>query len=235
MDGWCTNEELFQAVFRRDIDETARILKEGSNVNARSINGHSVIHCAVRNNDLRMVRLLTTHGVDVNIVIELFLKSPLHTTARYGGDAVAKLLLEHGADPNDESEWETPFTVAVCCNNISVALMLIRGGSTVTVQSLRQRRCAEISIMLVRAKLHILAMNFIQFNDGFKRVFLQGCSRTTTSLGPFYNNTDVLRNIASFLDVSSTVVVNRVKHAVELIESVAWENHNEQGFHLPYA
>ena len=121
-----------------------------------------------------MVRLLTTHGVDVNLVIELFLKLPLHTSARYGCDAVAKVLLEHGADPNAESDWGTPLTVAVCCNNISVALMLIRGGSTVTTQSLCQRRCAEHSMMLVRAKLHILAKDFIQVNDGFKRVFLQG-------------------------------------------------------------
>ena len=42
--GWCINEELFQAVFRGDGDEAAGILKEGSDVNARSVNGHSVIH-----------------------------------------------------------------------------------------------------------------------------------------------------------------------------------------------
>ena len=50
----------------------------------------------------------------------------------------------------------------------------------------------------------------------------------------FYNNTDVLRIISSFLDVSSTVVVNRVRHTVDLIESVEWEDHAEQGFHLAY-
>ena len=57
------NEELFQAVSRKDICQAASILKGGSHVNARSVNGHSVIYCAVMNNDLRMVRLLTTHGV----------------------------------------------------------------------------------------------------------------------------------------------------------------------------
>ena len=82
MDGWHINEELFQAVSKRDVDEAARILEEGSHVNARSINGHSVIHCAVVNNDLRMVRLLTTHRVDVNLVLQ-HLKTPLHITARY--------------------------------------------------------------------------------------------------------------------------------------------------------
>ena len=35
--------------------------------------------------------------------------------------------------------------------------------------------------------------------------------------------------IGSFLDVSSTAVVNRVRHAVDLIETVEWEDHNEQG------
>ena len=150
------------------------------------------------------------------------LKTPLHITARYSCDAVAKLFFEHGANPNAESEWGTPLTVAVTYNNISVALMLIRGGSSVTTQSLCPRRLAEHSIMLLRAKLHILAKEFIQLNDGFKRVFLQGCSRTTTFLGPFYSNTDVLRIISSFLDISSTAVVNRVRHTVDLIESVEW-------------
>ena len=216
MDGWHINEELFQAVFRGDVDEAARILNKGSNVNARSISGHSVIHSAVMNNQVRIVQLLATHGVDINLVLE-HLKTPLHITARYSCDAVAKLLLEHGANPNAESEWGTPLTVAVSCNNISVALMLIRGGSTVTTQSLCKRRCAEHSPMLLRAKLHILAKDFIQLNDGFKRVFLQGCSRTKTSLGSFYGNINVLRMIGSFLDVSSTAVVNRVKQSVYLI------------------
>ena len=53
MDGWHINEELFQAVLRGDVDEAARILKKGSNVNARSISGHSVIHSAVMNNQVR--------------------------------------------------------------------------------------------------------------------------------------------------------------------------------------
>ena len=41
--------------------------------------------------------------------------------------------------------------------------------------------------------------------------------------------------IGSFLDVSSAAVVKRVKQAVYLIESVEWEDHDEQGFHLRYA
>ena len=233
MDGWHINEELFQAVSKRDVDEAARILEEGSHVNARSINGHSVIHCAVMNHDLRMVQLLTTQGVDVNLVLE-HLKTPLHLAAKYSCEAVTKLLLEHGADPDAGSEWGTPLTVAVTENNISVALMLVRGGSTVTTQSLCQRRRAEHSIMLLRAKLHILAQQFLQLNDGFKRVFLQGCSRTTTFLGSLYGYTDVLRIISSCLGISSAQVVDRVRHLVDLIESVDWENHDEQGFHLPY-
>ena len=156
MDQWHVNEELFQAVFRKDVSEAARILREGSRVNARSIRGYSVIHCAVMNNDLRMVQLLTTHGVDVNLVCN-HLKTPLHIAAKYSCEAVTKLLLEHGADPDAGSEWGTPLTVAVTENNSSVALMLIRGGSTVTTQSLCQRRRAEHSIMLLREKLHILA------------------------------------------------------------------------------
>ena len=233
MNQWHVNEELFQAVFRKDVSAAARILREGSRVNARSIRGYSVIHCAVMNNDLRMVQLLTTHGVDVNLVCN-HLKSPLHIAAKYSCEAVTKLLLEHGADPDAESEWGTPLTVAVTENNISVVLMLIRGGSTVTTQSLCQRRRAEHSIMLLRAKLHVLAKDFLQLNDGFKLTFLQGCSRTTTFLGSLYGYTDVLRVMSSFVGVSSTQVVSRVRHLVDFIESVNWENHDEQGFDLAY-
>lgn len=45
----------------------------------------------------------------------------------------------------------------------------------------------------------------------------------------------MLRMIGSFLDVTSTAVVDRSRQAVFLIESVEWENHDEQGFHLRYA
>ena len=110
MDGWHINEELFQAVSKRDVDEAARILQEGSHVNARSINNHSVIHCAVMNHDIRMGRLLTTHGIDVNLVLE-HLKTPLHLAAKYSCEAVTKLLLEKGADP-DASRFQNPFVGA---------------------------------------------------------------------------------------------------------------------------
>ena len=88
--------------------------------------------------------------------------------------------------------------------------------------------------MLARAKLHILAKEFIQVNTGFKWVFLQGCSRTKTFLGSFRGKIDVLRMIGSFLDISSTAVVNRVRQVVDLIQSVLCENHDEQGFHPRY-
>ena len=87
MDWWHIDEELFHAVFGGDVDKAARMLKMGSNVNARSVSGHSVIHSAVINNQVGMVRLLTTCGVDVNLVLE-HLKTPLHVTARYSCDAL---------------------------------------------------------------------------------------------------------------------------------------------------
>ena len=156
MDGWHIDKELFHAVFGGDVDKATCMLQMGSNVNARSFSGHSVIHNAVINNQVRMVQHLTNCGVDVNLMLE-HLMAPLHVTARYSCDAVAKLLLEHGADPNTASEWGSPLAVAVNCNNISVALMLIKGGATVSTQCLCQRRRADHSIMLLRAKLHILA------------------------------------------------------------------------------
>ena len=224
------DSNLSHAVFQGDVDKAARILRNGWNVQTRSVNGHSVIHSAVRNNQLSMVRLLIDFGVNVNEMLE-HLMTPMHVAARFSCGTVTKLLLENGADPNTASEWGAPLVVAAHYNNIEVAQMLLKGGATVSTQCLCNHRHANHSIMLLRAKLHIWAKEFIQLNIGFKHIFLRRCSRTDTSLGSLYGNIDVLTMIGRCLNVASTAVVDRVRQAVFLMELVEWENCDEQGFH----
>ena len=93
---------FFHAVFQGDIDEAARLLHNGWNVDTRSVSGHSVINSAVMNNQLSMVRLLTDFGVNVNVMLE-HLMTPLHVAARFSCGAIATLLIKNGADPNTAS------------------------------------------------------------------------------------------------------------------------------------
>ena len=76
--------------------------------------------------------------------------------------------------------------------------------------------------------LHVWVKDTVQSNTGFKCVFLPGCSRTSTSLGSLKGNSDVLGLIGRFLDIQSHLVVNRLRQAVNSIESIEWENHDER-------
>ena len=73
-----------------------------------------------------MVKLLLEHGAHVHGVSNLnnvSKVSPLHLAVNHGDNDIAKLLLDHGADPElQDSDGDTPLDVAR--NNASMLLLL---------------------------------------------------------------------------------------------------------------
>ena len=91
------------------------LLEHGANANAARA-GFSPLHAAIMRRDEPMVRALLAHGADANFSVtswtptrrssrdyhfspELVGATPFWLAARFGGPAVMRLLLEHGADP----------------------------------------------------------------------------------------------------------------------------------------
>ena len=67
-------------------------------------------------------------------------ETPLFIAARYGDDALIKLLLEHEAEPNYKNKYgDTALRVAVEYNHPAVVAALLEGGADVNTQDVHLR------------------------------------------------------------------------------------------------
>ncbi len=159
------NPQLIDAIRRGDAAAVRKLLAEGANVNARVATGpHGCevirpLDAAINERRLELVALLLENGADVHKV-----SYPLHfgwnrmfdidrTAEKYHQciAAIAKLLIECGAAPNDTSfgiDLVTPLHQAADCGNIALIVQLLKGGAAIN--------CSDYH---GRTPLHIAAEN----------------------------------------------------------------------------
>ena len=87
---------LHRALFRADADAVDILLERGADLNHTNGRGWTPLHVAVIRNDARHVNMLLDRGTDARTADKRGV-TPLH---RARSRSVAKLLLDHGADPN---------------------------------------------------------------------------------------------------------------------------------------
>ncbi len=88
---------LYEAVEDHRYDLADLFLKKGALPDSQGSTGESVLGCAVRMEDLQMVELLLAGGADPNFALEKE-DPPLLTAIGAGNIAIAKRLIEEGAD-----------------------------------------------------------------------------------------------------------------------------------------
>ncbi|MEW6356749.1 MAG: ankyrin repeat domain-containing protein [Planctomycetota bacterium] len=95
-------ENLADAIYRGDMKFVSEVLEaEGlRNVNARTRNGSTLLHCAASGGNVETAALLVRKGADVNARIKGINVTPLHYAASAGHRDMVLFLLENGADPN---------------------------------------------------------------------------------------------------------------------------------------
>ena len=86
---------------------------------------------AVRSNDVAATREHLNAGMDVNHRYPNLYQTALHEVAWSGSPAMARLLLERGADPNLADGWtgETPLHAAVRGNRAQMVQLLLEAGA----------------------------------------------------------------------------------------------------------
>ncbi len=129
---------LLGAVQEGHYDAARELLTAGANPNTiiEGPYGPSVLHCASRRGDVRMIELLLRFGAVPDVRDERN-NNPLHVTENV--DVWIRLVLA-GAHPFDENVWdETPFAIVMASHDDSIALAILdeRAPPKVNAESLR--------------------------------------------------------------------------------------------------
>ena len=87
---------------------------------------------AANTGDTDEIRSILSYGlIDVNYVGWIYARTALHEASQSGHNVIAKILLDHGADPNivDEDNWQTPLHIAAASNHKEVSKTLLDNGA----------------------------------------------------------------------------------------------------------
>jgi tetratricopeptide (TPR) repeat protein len=121
---------LWEAVSSGRLDDAARLIELGADVNQLHENYGSLLMVAAADPEVDMARLLLAHGADVNA--QWWEGTALMVAARSGNEKLVELLLSVGADPNlGDDRGETPLASAVLnpLGSIDVVRLLLRAGA----------------------------------------------------------------------------------------------------------
>jgi ankyrin repeat protein len=127
---------LMWAAFEGDVEEAARLLKEGADVNAVNNYGVGAMHLAADTANTELIRLLLKAGADPESANPEG-ETALHLVARSGNVEAAKLLLKAGArvDPIEQFGGQTPLMWATARRHPKMVELLASKGADVNARS----------------------------------------------------------------------------------------------------
>ncbi|UYV70654.1 hypothetical protein LAZ67_8000179 [Cordylochernes scorpioides] len=94
-----TQKRMFEALQEGDMEKLASCLKEGADLNARSINARTTLHFAALGQSLEIVKFLLDQNIDPKAQ-DASGQSPLHLAALKGSSMLVEFLLKKGLDVN---------------------------------------------------------------------------------------------------------------------------------------
>ncbi len=121
---------LFEAIIENRLAFVNRYLEGGGDPNLCNDTGSTLLHEAVYEGSIDMIRLLLAFGASVHKV-DAFGNTPMHLAGIYGRQDAAFWLLHHGAEIDSTTEhrpW-TPLMLALNENNREMAHWLIKRGA----------------------------------------------------------------------------------------------------------
>lgn len=123
---------LLHAARQGHADIAKYLMEHGADPAISSALGATVLHHSAGIGDIELLRFLISKGVDVNS--QSYAGTPLIWAAGHGQEEAVKLLLEHHANPNLETDDDvTPLLSAVAAGSLPCLELLIQAGANVNV------------------------------------------------------------------------------------------------------
>ena len=130
-----TNEELntafLAAVRGEDLAETRKLLAKGADVNCQDWREKTALESASGNESVEMVKLLLEKGAKIRTGLDM---PPLYTAAIKGRVEIGKLLVAHGAKPDELAGGQTALFMAVQFKQPAYVEFLLGAGASATIR-----------------------------------------------------------------------------------------------------
>ncbi|XP_045538389.1 ankyrin repeat domain-containing protein 29 [Papilio machaon] len=164
---------LHYAIWQRHLEATRLLLVRGGDVNARDDCGYSALHLAAEHGYTELVRLLLQSGAAVDYRVDsgeqfprtTLCDEPLRLAIRNKHYEVARLLLEHGADPNKRYFFGAEINLVSDPEYLELLLSFganpdsrDRAGLTPLMKAARQKRGIEAVLLLISYGADVNAM-----------------------------------------------------------------------------
>jgi ankyrin repeat protein len=121
---------IFKACHEGDAEIVDSFIKDGVSVYAKGEMTPSLVGTSTSLGHLEVLKVLLSHDLDPNRPINRFLTTPLIQSIAKGFDDLARLLIEFGADVQQEDKFGTsPLLAAVCNGHFELADTLIQMGA----------------------------------------------------------------------------------------------------------
>jgi ankyrin repeat protein len=107
------NRNLLKMAAQNNTDQVYRAIKNGADINSRTVNGLSALHFTVINGNQDLFWALVKGQADTNIA-DVNKVTPLHLAVQFGSIAMVRGLLKSGADVNSaRADGNTPLHLAL--------------------------------------------------------------------------------------------------------------------------
>ncbi len=143
---WCGATSINHPITQPDLNNLVRsndyqgletALKNGADTNAYDKDGLLPIHIVAQKKHIKLVKLLSDYGADVNLRTEPKLQTPLQFSIENEDINMVKELLSHGADPNLSMQHGKQPLVEAASDSEDIAKELLRYGADVNKKGLR--------------------------------------------------------------------------------------------------
>ncbi|KAK2153575.1 hypothetical protein LSH36_292g03022 [Paralvinella palmiformis] len=115
-------------------------------VDQRDIDNNSLLHAAVRTDNIHVLQTLLRHAPAINVINNRRL-TPLHCACANGNSKMASLLLDYDADPDIiDNEGRSAIFSAVLRRDTDLVLSLSRRGADINIQDPDGKTCLMVAM-----------------------------------------------------------------------------------------